>query len=89
MLKDFDLLGKKVKDKVIGCEGVVTSISYDLYGCVQALLTPFVDKEGKKGDSDWFDSKRLIVTDHYPVMEVPDFEKEPPGGQKLPLQNRY
>lgn len=85
MLRDFDLLGKKVKDKVTGLEGVVTSISYDLYGCIQGLLTPSVNKEGVTPERWWFDTKRLQVLDHKPVMEIPDFEKEPPGGQDLPM----
>jgi len=85
MLKDFDLLGKKVKDKVTGLEGIVTSISYDLYGCIQCLITPSVDEKGSLPERWWYDSKRLVVLDHTPVMEVPNFDKEPPGGQELPL----
>jgi hypothetical protein len=88
MLRDFELLGLKVQDCVTKRIGVVTSLSYDLYGCVQAVLTPFVDGEGKPGESQWYDSKRLQILDAIPVMKIPSFES-PPGGQPLPLQNRY
>lgn len=41
------LLGLKVQDKVTGFKGVISSISFDLYGCVQAAITPSVNAEGK------------------------------------------
>jgi hypothetical protein len=83
-MKDFHLLGRKCKDLVTGQEGVVTSISFDLYGCVQVLLTPPVNVEGKRGEVWWYDSKRMEVLAPTPIMEVPDF-KEAPGGEALPL----
>ncbi len=87
-MKDLHLLGKKVEDKVTGLQGVVTSLSYDLYGCIQAIITPHVDKEGKCSDPIWHDTKRLKVLDGTPVMPVPSFI-DPAGGQVLPPQNRY
>ena len=38
--KHLDLLGHKVKDKVSGFQGVVISMSFDLYGCIQADVRP-------------------------------------------------
>ena len=38
--KHLDLLGHKVKDKVSDYTGVVISISFDLYGCIQADVRP-------------------------------------------------
>jgi hypothetical protein len=32
------LLGTKVRDVVTGFVGIVTSVSFDLYGCVQAVV---------------------------------------------------
>lgn len=69
----FELLGKKVQDKVTMTKGVVTSISFDLYGCVQAIVNPGIDKAGASRDSQWFDISRLKVTSDKPVMEVPTF----------------
>ena len=46
--KHFNLLGMKGKDVVTGFKGVITSLSFDLYGCVQAVINPRkMDKEGK------------------------------------------
>jgi hypothetical protein len=52
----IDLLGCKGKDKVTGYEGIISSVSFDLYGCVQLALTP----PAKKGETElkhghWFD----------------------------------
>jgi hypothetical protein len=41
------LLGYRVRDKVTGMTGVVSSISFDLYGCVQAIVNRGLDKDGK------------------------------------------
>lgn len=60
-LQDYvDLLGYRVRDKVTGFEGVVTSIGFDLYGCVQAVVTPPA-KDGKQEDSRWYDTHRLSI----------------------------
>jgi hypothetical protein len=88
-LKDFDLLGFKVRDRVTEFTGVVTSISYDLFGCVQALVTPNVEESRKRGESSWFDSKRLQKISESPVMGIPDFSIEPPGGNDLPILSKY
>jgi len=77
-------LGFKVVDSVTGFKGVVTSISFDLYGCVQAIVTPEADKDGKIEESRWFDTKRLIIASKKPVMPIPTFETIP-GGQDLPI----
>ena len=69
----LDLLGKKVTDKVTGFSGVVTTISFDLYGCIQAVVNPGMDRDGKLGDQGWFDVSRLTVKDPRPVMVRPDF----------------
>ena len=55
MKHHFALLGLKVRDRVTGFEGIASTIGFDLYGCVQALVTPEMDKEGKLADSRWFD----------------------------------
>lgn len=77
-MKGMELLGLKVEDKVSGLKGVVTSISYDLYGCIQASITP--KSQGPKGEQEmymiWYDISRLNVLSKKPVMKVPKFEKE-------------
>jgi hypothetical protein len=85
--KSMRLLGLRVRDKVTKHAGIVTSVSFDLYGCIQVIVTPEIDKDGKPGDGRWFDEKRLEILHPDPVMEVPDFA-EVPGGQELPSQSR-
>lgn len=66
----LNLLGRKARDKVTGFEGVVTTIGFDLYGCVQAIVNP-AQKDAKLGDPVWLDIKRLDLTES--VMAPPDF----------------
>lgn len=71
----IDLLGKKAKDKITGREGIITSVSFDLYGCVQAVLAPPQKADGSlHNDTHWHDVSRLDITDHNRAMEVPAFE---------------
>ena len=80
-----ELLGMKVQDKVTGAKGVVSSISYDLYGCIQAVVVPPVDKDGKKAEGWWCDVARLKTTTAPRVMELPDFDSGYPAkGKKGP-----
>lgn len=69
----IELLGLEVKDKVTGLTGILTSLSFDLYGCVQYVLQP-PEKDGKVPDSLWMDSNRLILTGER-KMQAPDFDK--------------
>ena len=55
------MLGKKVKDKITGFEGVVTGRVEYLTGCNQCLVQPKVGKDGGFKDSQWFDEQRLIA----------------------------
>ena len=74
--KHFEMLGRIGTDKVSGFKGVVSSISHDLYGCVQVILAPRVDKDGKKPDAHWFDVSRIELEGE-PVMERPNWELGP------------
>lgn len=72
--KHLALLGHRVKDKVTGFEGVISSISFDLYGCIQAIVSPAgLDKDGKIAESHWFDVGRLIVLTEEPIMDPPNY----------------
>jgi hypothetical protein len=71
----YELLGLKAKDAVTGFHGVITTVSFDLYGCVQAIVTPPVDGKGEMPDSRWFDVTRLIIQNRKPVMQRPDFQE--------------
>ena len=73
--KHLKLLGLKVKDKASDFKGVVTSICFDLYGCIQADVRPeALDKDGNMQNGIWLDINRLKVTSKKSVMERPDFK---------------
>jgi hypothetical protein len=72
----IDMLGMTAKDKVTGFEGVVSSISFDLYGCVQASLTPRAKAKAEEIKyGHWFDIARLELKKGKTsrVMHAPDF----------------
>lgn len=86
-------LGLPVKDQVTGYIGVVTSVTFDLYGCVQGFVTPAADKTGAIAEGRWFDIVRLTPLKDKPVMPQPDFVSGPvaegrKGGQLLPAPPR-
>ena len=70
----LDKLGLKAIDKVTGFKGVIDSIAFDLYGCIQASLKPDIDKDGKIRESYWFDIARLRITSKETVMNPPNFD---------------
>jgi len=89
----FELLGHKVKDKVSDYIGVVISISFDLYGCIQADVRPIeLDEKGHVKTGMWFDVARLKVLTKKRLMEPPDFEwgevaKGKKGPARLPVKS--
>ena len=79
-----------VQDKVTGFKGIVSSISFDLYGCIQAVVQPVVNaKDGKLENGKWFDVGRLKITGKKPIMKVPDFSainSPVANGEKGPVE---
>jgi len=75
MKKHLKVLGMLGRDKVTGVVGVVTSISFDLFGCIQVVLQPQVGENGKCEDGRWFDIGRVGITNAEPVMPTPDFDQ--------------
>lgn len=71
-------LGVKAKDKVTGFEGIVTSKIDYLTGCTQYGITPPV-KDGKTGDTEYFDYRRLDVTGNGVTVEQVADTKNPGG----------
>lgn len=68
----LSILGKHVQDRVTGMKGVATTVGFDLYGCVQVIVTPEVT-QGKYEEGRWFDHKRLIELGGV-AMSPPSFE---------------
>ena len=71
-------LGQKAKDKITGFEGILTGRCEYLYGCDQYLITPSVDKEGKRQDGEWFDDGRIEVIGA--GVKPEDVQVDEPGG---------
>ncbi len=89
LAKHLNLLGMRVEDQVTGFKGVVATVGFDLYGCIQAIVNPGVDKDGKPRESQWFDVNRLRVVGTEPVMARPTFEWAPQNiaqGEKGPAE---
>jgi len=84
------LLGYRVRDVVTGYEGVCESISFDLYGCVQAVIRPKVtaDKPTEIPDGRFVDLKRLVQIGGEPVMPVPTFDVVPGCSEKPAVATR-
>lgn len=80
MTKDeyINFLGMTGEDRITGLRGVIESISFDLYGCVQFALKPPLDKDAKIQPGCWFDSNRIKVdVEIERKMPVPTFAKHP------------
>jgi len=86
--KNLSLLGLTATDCVTGFKGVVTSVSFDLFGCIQAVVTPPAGENGKQEDSRWYDVARLkISVTAERVMPVPDYENiSVADGEKGPAE---
>ncbi len=75
IMEHISLLGKKAKDIVTGVEGVVTSVSFDLYGCIQATLNRGINEKNEPYEQYWMDVCRLEILDDKPVMQVPNYDR--------------
>ena len=74
----IDLLGRRATCKVTGFTGVIESVCFDLYGCVQAAVKPPLDEKGDPRDGRWHDVQRLTIDmTAEPVMARPDFAARP------------
>lgn len=71
----LELLGCRAKDKITGIEGIITSVCFDLYGCIQAVMTLKADDKGEYNMSAWLDVVRFEILDDNPVIERPNFVK--------------
>lgn len=69
------LLGLRATDKVTGFSGTISTVGFDLYGCVQIVLTPLAI-DGKMGEAVWFDVNRLTISSDR-AMAVPAFGERP------------
>lgn len=71
--RHIELLGYKATDKVTGFSGVIDSVCFDAYGCIQLSLKPPVGNDGKIPEGYWFDVTRLEINTKKRVIDMPNF----------------
>jgi len=55
----IEQLGKEGTDKITNFKGVISSVSFDLYGCAQYWLTPKANKDMIIPEGKWMDHGRI------------------------------
>ena len=71
--RHIELLGYQGEDKITGFKGVIDSVCFDLYGCIQISLKPPIDKDGKIPEAYWFDVTRVKINTKKRVVDLPNF----------------
>ena len=72
-------LGELVEDVLTGFRGRVYGLVHYMTGCHQALVIPWVDRDGKKGDPHWIDLDRCKVVG--PGLDLPGHDDVSPEGK--------
>lgn len=72
-------LGLRAKCKVTGFTGIVAGKTEYLNGCIQWLIKPPIDKDGKYVDGQWIDEGQLEVVDDGIIVAS---SSKPPGGNR-------
>lgn len=88
-LTAFDLLGKKVRDRISGMTGVCSSIGFELSDIMRAAISPPVDKDGKPVDGRYMAMARVEVLSDERVMSAPAFSTEKPAFGAVPQQHAH
>ena len=78
-------LGKKARDKVTGFEGIIIGMTVYLFGCNVYGLAPKA-KDGKVGDTLWFDEGRIEITGK--GVEPASVKAAKNGGENLRCPNK-
>ena len=71
----ISVLGFKVKDKVTGFTGIISSVSFYLHGCVQYAVTPPANNDGEIKVGNWFNENRIEVIDAFSIIDAPNFSE--------------
>lgn len=86
-MKEQSLLGKTVRDKVTGFNGIATSKIEFLNGCIQYCVKPKMGADGKMPEGEYIDVEQLEVVNEKKV----DVQSTPSGGPsaKAPTTNQH
>lgn len=77
-------LGDKVKDRVSGFQGIITTRTEHLNGCKQYGINPPIDKTGKMLEGYNIDGEQLDLIDKGLNKERP-IKKKQTGGAPSPM----
>lgn len=78
----LNMLGMEAVDQVTQNAGVVVSVSFDLYGCIQAALKPKGhNKDMMAFNGAWLDAHRLKMTSDTPITTIPTLKMMPEQDQ--------
>jgi len=69
--ESVNILGRYARDKITGIFGPITSVSFDLNGCVQCIINRGLDKDGKPYEGYWMDIQRMDLEPSDPIMPLP------------------
>jgi hypothetical protein len=86
--KALGLLGSRQRDLVTGLTGVITSVSFDINGCIQVAIKPPAEN-GKMMDGCWIDVDRIEEngTRAFPAFPFLERERERvPGPAEKPAK---
>lgn len=76
-------LGDRVRDKITGFEGIVTTHATHLTGCDRLWVSPKVGEDRKMIDGMWVDIDMLDIVTPQAVERV-IYSRMAPGGIDLP-----
>jgi heat shock protein HspQ len=76
-------IGDRVKHKVTGFIGIVTTYAKHLAGCDRLWVDPTVDETGKPRDGQWVDIDLIEIVEPA-VLEPIKYQRRAPGGVDLP-----
>lgn len=82
--KDFEMknlqMGVQVKCRITGFVGIVAGRTEYINGCIQWLVKPPVDKDGKSVEGQWIDECNLEVIGDGIIVVTPE---KIPGGPRM------
>ena len=77
-------LGDQAADRVTQYKGVVETVAFDLYGCVQVALRPPMNDKGELAEGRWFDVSRVIIEGTRVMEPIGVPYDNPPGPADKP-----
>lgn len=85
--ENIKLLGLRFKDLITGIEGIATTVSFELYGAIEGVLTTDPD-DSKNTRTLWASTRRFEEVSSERVMPLPNFIIEK-GPAEKPVRERY